>query len=695
MSGTIRGLPTRVGESMRFEFEVKGQSETRVLRIYWHRAFQYLRPGQRWRLPVKLDSPKGSVNRGGFDYERFLLSEGIDALGRVDQNHVAPPQYLGEALSPQDHFDRTRQVIGENLLATTPSLRIAGLKRALITGDRSRLDDATQSLLKETGTLHLLAISGLHISLVATMTAWIVYLAWPIWSLFGFRWSRRATGIIAGCLCATGYAGLAGFSTSATRALLMLLVACAVLLSRRTIQAMDGLLVAAFVIILCDPLTVLSVGFWLSFTAVALLIWTLNQRYPRRRQPIASTLLSTQVRLGIALLPLTVGLFGHIAPAGLVSNLLAIPWVSFIVMPLTFLSTVLLMLGHPSQVMSTLTDLSFAWLLESLAQIAQWSWALQYRPYPPTWIMCVGLLGGFWLFAPSGWPMRWVGAVLLTPLVFPGNTNTEAQKLQLTFFDVGSGVSVLVEVNRYKLLYGLGPQHDQVSGIVSDQLKHWPRESVDQPKLFINDVIVPRVHGEFIGHFSALRRVASIARVYSSDPKALSRHLPPNVQTYQCSRGQRLYSEDWEIELIHPGQYLPKLGATSSCVLKITRNENSILLGGALDDAGEHHLLTIYPELTAQVVLLGLSGHRRATSDEWLDRINPVYAIYSVDADDRYERPHPEILERLSKRGISTISTANCGAITLAIGDDPATIHIQTEVGMKPRFWRFGRDCPK
>src|SRR5690625_4664696 len=329
VEGRVIDLPQQGEQSLRFVLAVDGGETDEKLpgkiQVSWYRPSARPAPGSRWRLKLRLEPPSGRINPGGFDYKRYLAARRIGAIGHVQ----GQPQLLQAPAGPR-WLDRQR--LSDILQTETADLDIAGLKRALAVADRSGLRPELTRLLRETGTAHLLAISGLHVGMVAgaagLLASWLcapLALTWP-----GF--SRRRAGVIAGLAAASAYAALAGFTLPTQRALIMLAVAAFALIGRRALAPAHALLLALAAVLALDPLAPLDIGFWLSFAAVAILVWAFSWRTSERRRWWLD-LLRAQLILMVGLLPFNAGVFGQIVPGALVANLVAIPLVGLWVLP--------------------------------------------------------------------------------------------------------------------------------------------------------------------------------------------------------------------------------------------------------------------------------------------------------------------------------------------------------------------------
>ncbi|PID99807.1 MAG: competence protein ComEC, partial [Thiothrix nivea] len=324
LSGVIRGLPEANDQGYQFLFQLESAilpaaevddadddvivpALSGLLRLSWYRHFpSQLNSGDRWQLLVRAKPPNGLMNPGSMDYEKWLFAQRIIATGYVRQS--AQNQRLGPSRS--GYIDRLRQQVQRAIQYHLEDWPEQGLVAALAVAARSDMNVAQWEVLRRTGTSHLMAISGLHIALVAGLGCLPVLVIWWLWPrLYLWLPVRMAAGL-SGALAALAYALMAGLTLPTQRALVMVLVLLAGLLWRRNIPFTVVLCWALQAVLLLDPLAALSPGFWLSFAAV-LMIFLLTRRDVRRRSKWS--VIGIQFGLSLGMIPLTASWFGTVS----------------------------------------------------------------------------------------------------------------------------------------------------------------------------------------------------------------------------------------------------------------------------------------------------------------------------------------------------------------------------------------------
>ena len=281
--GVVSSLPAVSERAVRFEFEVESSRERLPRRILlaWHRGpwteegpallQQAVHPGERWLFTVRLRRPHGHVNPHGFDYEAWLLERGVGATGYVRQR--GEQRRVGVRNNLLDWIERAREAVRDRFQAQLGATPSAGILAALAVGDQRAISAEEWRLFNRTGVTHLMSISGLHVTLVSGLAAWLVAWGWRRVPAATLRLPARKAAAAAAIAAALGYTLLAGFAVPAQRTFYMVGVVAAALWCGRIASPARTLALAFAVVVAADPWAPLAPGLWLSFGAVALIFY--------------------------------------------------------------------------------------------------------------------------------------------------------------------------------------------------------------------------------------------------------------------------------------------------------------------------------------------------------------------------------------------------------------------------------------
>jgi len=678
--------------SLRFSFCITdwpGRSESGLperLRLSWYGGEAQTLAEHRLTLTVVLRRPHGTLNPSGFRYEDWLFRKGYRATGSV---RSAEP-----AASPPCSLHCRYTAVHQSLARWVES-RFSGashypLIASLMIGNRGAMESSHWEVLKATGTIHLVAISGLHLGLVALGAGFVArraLLAFP-----GHRFSevslRWGVFTLVG-VCCLAYALASGFTVPTRRALIMVMIATWALIGGREISPWRSLALAFATVLLLDPFAPLDQGFWLSFSAVAVLLVTFSGRLGANGW--LTGLVLAQMAVFIGLWPV-LAQFGQGQPvAGLVANLIAIPWVSVIVMPVIIVGgMVVALVPALVDLVVPLMDAVLAGLWWLLVGLSKWQVpVLSSATLPLLLVATSGLLA---LRLPLPWfPALVFSAVFLwlwpgSGYVSGGPVNRYVPVPEVRILDVGQGLSVLVRHRREVLLYDTGPA---VPGVFSAM------ESTVLPNLKdlgvrrIDQLVISHSDSDHAGGVGLLLRSLPVGRVIAGEPEALEGvKVPPRVPVENC---QQKRARLGALELAfwrNPGDVT---GNDASCVLVVRHKATEWVLPGDITEAVEAGFLEALEASSDlslhRIVLAPHHGSKTSSSSAWVNSLAPDHVIYTAGYRHRYGHPHPDVVARYRQIGAVALNTACSGGITFRAAPGGLEVH---EMRHDSPFWIGG-----
>lgn len=684
ITGVIASLPQSRGRRTRFEFVIdKASLGVRAplphkIRLSWYRAPpRSLMPGQVWYLTVRIHSPRSFMDPGAFDYTAWLLQKGIVATGYV----VAHGQnrYLRAEPSrfPVQILRYRVQHALKQLLHNTPA---AGLVRALLIGDRSGIDQNQWQLLRQTGTVHLMAISGLHIGLI---TGLMFFLIARVWRLFPSLCQRlpapRAAALFA-WLAAAGYTALAGFSLPTQRALIMLTVFLVSLWFQRTSRPSQAVALALLLVLVRDPLAVLSISFWLSFSAVVLIYYVVQYQSRGTSRLIRWWRLQWSISLGM--LPLIIVFFQQAPLISPLANLLAIPWVSLAVLPLALASLCLVPISPGLATDGLhLAAQALQLLLHWLSVMAALPANIVHLPTPGPITLALAMIGLTVFLLPRRFPARYLGLSLFIPLLFPVVSHPPYGTARLALLDVGQGLSAVVKTQHHTLVYDAGPRYgpslDAGHAVILPYLRRGGITRIDTLLISHSDM------DHRGGAYSLLREIP-VARVMSNVPGLIR-----DQRDRDCFAGLHWHWDGVRFNILYPSRVeyaQARKDNNRSCVLQIITASHRLLLTADIETAAEEKLLARYGEkLHSDILVIPHHGSKTSSSPAFLDAVNPELALIPSGWHNRFHLPAAVVLARLHRRHLRLLDTASAGAIWIQTGK---TLRVVTFRQRHPRYWQ-------
>jgi len=704
IEGRIAALPQGNSEGAKFAFEVDDATGALPQRIYlsWQPAWRNpqkipeIIPGQRWEFKVKLKRPYGSLNPYTFDFERWSFHQDFGASGSVRSGELILAKDIG-LTELELRMELVRWELRKKIQSMLPAdARYAGVIIALVMGDQNAIDQDDWRVFNATGIGHLISISGLHVTMLAGIGA----------SIAAFIWRRRSwpllipvgkVAAIAGFLTAFIYAWLAGFQIPAQRTMYMVGVVAYALWSGRNPRSFDIWWWALAFVLLIDPMAPYTPGFWLSFGAVAAILYAMGDSVGLLGIPTGKELevhwthrfiqalreaCRVQAVVTIALLPLTLYWFYQVSVVSPLANAFAIPLVSYLVTPLAIAGALLPQLLGKWLVM--LAHISMEYLAITLDWMASWKWSVVWARQPEWWILLLSGAGITYAIRPgslmSDWRMRTLALSLFIPLFVPPLSFSNPDSLvvgefRATVLDVGQGTAVLVETENRKLLYDTGPiqgkRDDAGQRVILPYLRGRSIAQIDR-------MVISHSDSDHVGGAATLLKQIQFDFMMGSLPRdnpLLQNLQARKIPSIPCRFGQRWTWDGVEFIAWHPNedtlfedQYSRKPNEMS-CVLEVRNQNVSFWLTGDVEKQGEAEMVerltqTMLEEIANKELIFMAPHHGSKTSSslDLLKNLEPDQAFAQNGYRNRYGHPHPTVSARYRELNIPFYQTPITGA---------------------------------
>ncbi len=490
---------------------------------------------------------------------------------------------------------------------------------------------------------------------------------------------------LTGAAVALLYVLLAGFGIPAQRTLYMLAVVAAAVWFGRITSVSHVLCAALGVVVLLDPWAVLAPGFWLSFGAVAVILYATTGRTDAPQSRIRAMLMlgvRTQYVVTVGLVPLTMLLFSQVSIASPLANALAIPLISLVVTPLALAGSML-----PAPLSAILLNIAH-FAIEALATVLTWlsgtRLAVWSAPVPQPWIFCFAMAGTLWLLAPRGWPHRWIGLIAWLPLLAGRPVSPPQGQLAVTAFDVGQGMALLIETSGHRLLYDTGPYYSNESNggnrVLLPYLKARGIDALDGMIVSHSDV---DHSGGALAVLESVKTGWMASSLWRDHP--IVQAAPMHVR---CSAGQRWTWDGVDFEILQPspasyGDASLKPNARG-CTLRVSAGPHAMLLAADIEAAQEAQLVAAGAALRADVLLAPHHGSGTSSTALFLQAVRPSVAVFQVGYRNRYRHPKKEVYERYRDMGIARFRTDQTGAVTIELG---ASLTVSKYRESNARYW--------
>jgi competence protein ComEC len=659
VSGHVASVPQQVGGGLRFRLATDAAPGVpSLVELTWYEPQWRPQAAERLELEVRLRRPRGFANPGGGDYEARRLRDRLGATG-----YVRSATRLGRRGDDVARFPVlvARDTISEAIRAALGERPATGIVAGLSVGLQDALSAEQWRELARSGTSHLMAISGMHIGMFALVAGWLTMRLQRLRQRRGALGAGRDAALVAGSLAALAYASLAGWSVPTQRTAIMIAIVAIALRSRRRVGSADALAAGAIAVLAIEPLAPLSVGFWLSFGAVAAILLVTSGQLVQ--SGLARGYAQSQWAVTAGLVPVLVGSFGTVSLVSIVVNFLAIPLYTLVIVPAVLLATAWV-LAAPAPGAVALGGV--AWLIETtwplIAVPAAWPWA--------TW----GVAG----LGPFGWVMLVIGAAAaLAPLPAPGRVAglllavaacgwrapaPEWGAARFAMLDVGQGLAAVVETRHHVLVYDAGPAFrsgsDTGALVLEPYLRHRGLRRVDALVVSHDD----------LDHAGG---VASLARSMPVRRRITNGHAlegPGSIEF--CRRGDRWNWDGVSFEWLHPGADLPPGDNDRSCVLRVRVGPHVLLLTGDIEQPAESEMQARGGPGRVDVLTVPHHGSRTSSTQSFVDATQPRWALVPSGHRNRWGFPKPDVVARWEAAGASVIVGSASGAIEFDVHPD-------------------------
>lgn len=719
VEGYISGIPIENQRRVKFDFTVdtvigyqnKTYGPISSIQLSWYnkKPDLLLVVGQKWRFKVKLKRPHSFMNPGGFDYEAWLLQKGIRARGYVYKE----AKLIAES-SPKSYFlMKHRQAIKEKIKKSEISLPATAIITALMLGDRSLMRAQDYKLFRLGGISHLLAISGLHVTLVGggifLLAFFLLRYSFVLHKGFFGRFIPSFNILRCAAFCSLIflwlYALWTGFSLPVQRAAIMLSVVFISLMSSHFYRLLTVYFIAMAVVLIINPLAGTGAGFYLSFTSFAIIVLISKYFIPALRPiKLQSTINNGFIKERIArfffdmgiiqlvilcgLVPLIAIFFYELSLIGIVVNLIAIPLTSFVIMPWILLSNFLL---FTIPLLGSYSIIALAWVLDFLYEglyfITQFPYASVYIPQPDIiaiFLVFLAIILMIFGLRPYNY---FFSLLLFLPFFYPFSPKIPERQLMVTFLDVGQGLAIHLRTSNHHLIYDMGASFS--SGTDLGKLVISPY-LLSKGHYRINRIVISHNDNDHSGGLLGfLDSIQADTLMMNFNPD-LSDDNIKEASIQACVKGTSWQWDGVVFEILHPNtkplQLKGKSRNNNSCVLLVSVGNNKLLLTGDITSKVENSLARDFPNMKVSLLQVPHHGSKSSSSLKWLKQIAPEYAVFSSGYLNPYKHPHPAVQSRYDKLKVKNWTTWQSGALSF-IMDNQTTSFLGSYRDKHRKYW--------
>jgi len=685
----VSSFPKKHKEKVTFNVEVISSDSAalsmgKTVKLACYNCDVSIKFAETLQVKAKLKPIRGSASWAVFDYEKYALATGLIATGYIDQKSTImlsaavgiinrSRAYVHREI--QSSLKRQEYIAPEIPRNLNSSFSSSGLVLALLIGDKSLLSPATIEVFKTLGLSHLIAISGLHIGFVFLCVGVLCkYVLWGMFSVLRqcpYRLvSSQTICLVVGLTAAFAYSALAGFTIPTQRALIMLSIYCVTKIVGWKLSLFDLLSATVLLILIVKPLNTLLLGFWLSVLAVSMICLISKSKE-------FATL--SQLRLACVMMPITFLFFHDVYWLSPLCNLVMIPVVGFILIPVLFLSLLLSIIGLNVGFLWSSIDMFLIFMFDLLQRIASsqnhyFDMILPVGSIQLTIaLILIALLIALWRVLPC----RHIFVLLISLLLMVKNDTKLLSngEFVITVLDVGQGLAIVIETKSGVDIYDSGIAFTYSDSAKSTIIPYLRTRNIKE----LENIVISHGDNDHIGGLNSLIDVFPKTKVFTTNEEVMKREY-----------FQPCYSQDWardgvNFKIFHQVQGLWGRN-DQSCVLRISSQFGSILLPGDIERPAEHKLALTNPkELKSSVLVLPHHGSKTSSSPVFLNSVKPEYAVVSASYFSPYGHPHKSVVRRAKINKIELLSTATSGTVQFEF--KKGGIHTREYRANNPHFW--------
>lgn len=629
--------------------------------------------GDEYECTMKLKNIRSTFNDHLFNYEKWAFAKGVTARAYVINNNCQFRSHAWYFLP----FEQLRQSIQEKISKILFHSNSLQWVLALAIGDQSNITSKNWDVLKKTGANHLFAIAGLHIGMLSELAYLFFSFIWRWLPRFSLYLPAQMAAAAFSCLIACYYSLIAGFSLPAERACLMMIVFTFTILSKQKIYLVHVVALALFVVLFIDPLCILTDSFWLSFGTIGIIMYGVLGRLNQAN--FFMKWFRIQLMLTIGVVPFTLYLYGDYSMMSLLANSIAIPIMEWLILPVNFLAGLFLFaIPKVSEILFYVSSFMLTKLYDFLFYLSQ---IKQVNLFPiPSFFIFISTLMGFLIFMmPKGLPGRFLGIFWFLPFITYQPVVPDQGDFFLKLFDVGQGLSALIQTKHHVLLYDAGPKYQQFDSgaqIIVPLLRYDHINRLDM-------MVISHSDNDHMGGAESVMNNTEISLIKTSVPNKI--HFK-NIS--YCLAGKHWEWDGVRFSFLYPDRNHLNFNNNSSCVLKVENNYHQLLLSGDIEKLAENNLLkSISDQLHATVLIAPHHGSKTSSQMNFIRRVHPSVVLYATAYKNRYHLPNQVVVNRYRDLHVQQINTADSGSIWIDFKNYPELLHPVLARDKSNYFW--------